>query len=594
MYWNWIYQENPITGQTLVGFENTEDCTGELDQIQRAANKWDLDGCNFKFPLIQLGDNSDFVGIDHSDGENQIGWVQTVPPGYDENFLAISSILRQPTTNRILEVDTIFNDLADWNTESVVPDTKYDVQSAMVHEFGHWAGLHHTGAGGKKVMQPTLDKGEKRRKLQNDDEDGLFAIYTHTGWAGDRLTSNEELSIDPVVTIGKDHKDSPKAKGNTIHVAWADRTSGNYDIYYRRHLTGGNPNVAWKSPVQLTSNSGVSRHPDIASDRIYEDPNTFKDYVYLVWNDNSEGNNEIYFVRSKNGGDTWKTIRKLSDNIGDSISPAITVSGDHIIHVVWADNTPGINGGNVYNYEIFYTKSTDKGKNWSPEERLTETSSFGNMFALSKNPDIAADTNNHVHIVWRDNRYWEINNIEIFYKRSQEGPIPWTADKKITNSEHYSVAGGCFEPSIIVTDKDDYLHVVYTYEMPNTWNGDIWYLRSLDEGDTWGGDLNLSENEGYSKTSDINYGYIHYATDAKIYALSVVWQDDSPGEEEIYHSWSKTTGAEWEKSQLTSNNQDCYGVSVSVYQFNIHIVWSQILSPDSDHEIMYLRNMARF
>ena len=80
MYWNWIYQENPITGQTLVGFENTEDCTGELDQIQRAANKWDLDGCNFKFPPIQLGDNSDFVGIDHSDGENQIGWVQTVPP----------------------------------------------------------------------------------------------------------------------------------------------------------------------------------------------------------------------------------------------------------------------------------------------------------------------------------------------------------------------------------------------------------------------------------------------------------------------------------------------------------------------------------
>ena len=143
-----------------------------------------------------------------------------------------------------------------------------------------------------------------------------------------RLTWNSGASMYPGVA-----SDS----GNDIHVVWTDQTPGNYEVFYKKSTNGG---ANWPLTKRLTWNSGASGAPSVATDA--------GDNIYLVWNDDTLGNYEIFFKRSTNGGSAWAT-KRLTWNGGDSKVPDIATYSTGQIHIVWADSSPG-------NQEIYYRK----------------------------------------------------------------------------------------------------------------------------------------------------------------------------------------------------------------------------------------------
>ena len=142
---------------------------------------------------------------------------------------------------------------------------------------------------------------------------------------------------------------------------------------------------------RLTWNSGYSTNPAIISDSY--------NHIHVVWQDNSPGNDEIFYKKSTDSGANW-TQKRLTWNSGYSCSSAIASDSNSHIHVVWEDSSPG-------NGEIFYKQSTDGGASW-PQTRLTWNS--GN----SSRPSITVDSNNYIHVVWCD---MTPGNGEIFYKK---------------------------------------------------------------------------------------------------------------------------------------------------------------------------------
>src|SRR4030043_1661045 len=128
---------------------------------------------------------------------------------------------------------------------------------------------------------------------------------------------------------------------------------------------------SWTGNKRLTNNAGSSSYPAIAVDG---------SNIYVVWEDNTPGNLEIYFKKSDEGGATWTTNKRLTNNAGYSYVPAIAVDGSNIC-VVWEDYTPG-------NYEIYFKKSDDGGATWATKKRLT------NNAGDSQYPAIAADGSN--------------------------------------------------------------------------------------------------------------------------------------------------------------------------------------------------------
>ncbi len=75
------------------------------------------------------------------------------------------------------------------------------------------------------------------------------------------------------------------------------------------------------------------------------------DNSYIVWQDNIDGNQEIFYTKSNTNGTSINKPINVSNNIGISECPSITVSTSGI-HMIWEDDTTG-------NHEVLY-KRLDK------------------------------------------------------------------------------------------------------------------------------------------------------------------------------------------------------------------------------------------
>ena len=60
--------------------------------------------------------------------------------------------------------------------------------------------------------------------------------------------------------------------------------------------------------------------------------------VYVVWNDDTFGNFDIFLAKSTDGGETFSTPENISNNEGFSEFPQFAVNGNNV-YVLWIDGT---------------------------------------------------------------------------------------------------------------------------------------------------------------------------------------------------------------------------------------------------------------
>ena len=116
--------------------------------------------------------------------------------------------------------------------------------------------------------------------------------------------------------------------GPNVYAVWQDDSLGNNEIFFRVSSNGG---LAFSNAINLSNNSATSQKPQISSSG---------NNVYVVWEDNTLGNTDILFTASNNSGTTFGSSINLSNNSGTSSSPQIFSSGNNV-YVVWEDNTLG-------------------------------------------------------------------------------------------------------------------------------------------------------------------------------------------------------------------------------------------------------------
>jgi hypothetical protein len=126
-----------------------------------------------------------------------------------------------------------------------------------------------------------------------------------------------------------------------VNVVWQDRRDGNFEIYQKSSQDAG---VSWGADMRLTNNTSISHNPSVV---VYAAAPVIA--VHVVWNDDRDGNDEIYYKNSINGGNTWSSDTRLTNSTGDSYSSSVAVSGT-VVHVVWNDNRDG-------NFEIYYKRN---------------------------------------------------------------------------------------------------------------------------------------------------------------------------------------------------------------------------------------------
>jgi hypothetical protein len=304
----------------------------------------------------------------------------------------------------------------------------------------------------------------------------------------------------------------------------------------------------WTATKRVTWNSFDSYDPAIVVNS--------HNHLHVVWEDWSPGTVEIFYKRSTDGGTTWIT-RRLTWSPVYSVSAAIAVDSSNNIHVVWYRSSAG-------NDEIYYKKSTDGGLSWTSGKRLTWNS--GN----SRNPAIAVDSSNNIHVVWFDNAS---GNYEIYYKRSTDGGTTWMLKRMTWNS-------GDSEDATIAIDSSDNIHVVWFDNIPG--NNEIYYKVSTNGGLTWSGARRITWNLGDSRNPAI-------ALDSSN-NIHVTWHDGTPSNYEIYYRKSTNGGVSWGSAKrLTWNSGASYDPAIAMDSDNhIHVIWYDNTS--GNEEIFYLKS----
>src|SRR5687768_1486899 len=246
------------------------------------------------------------------------------------------------------------------------------------------------------------------------------------------ISDNSGISELPQVT----------AEGNNVYVVWQDNSSGNYDVYFAHSPDNGKN---FKSIINLSKNNGTSELPQVTAEG---------NNVYVVWQDNSSGNYDVYFKPSSSDGTKFKSTRNLSKNNGTSQHPKIASHND-VFYVVWMDDSNGKQNIFSKNGRI---------------ENLSNSIEFGSLRKIrgigdASKPEIFAGEN-FVHTIWASSS--EINSVINIY------PVSFFDDSK----DAVKLTKSALKGNILDLRISGYsINAYCVWENKDVLNGDIFFKR---------------------------------------------------------------------------------------------------------------------
>lgn len=197
-------------------------------------------------------------------------------------------------------------------------------------------------------------------------------------------SSNRGASFSPNTQITNHSLSAMKSEpsiaidpNGTIYLAWWDNTG----LYIQKSSDG----IAFSEAAEVST--GVNGTFKIAPSVGAPAPGT----VHVAYSSPDGLEGRIFLATSIDGGDTFTSVR--ADDATDSFrtSPDLAVGGDGSIHVVWQDERNG-------DSDVYFSRSVDGGQTFSPDVRVNDDGGTANQDA----PSIAVGAGGNIYAVWRD------------------------------------------------------------------------------------------------------------------------------------------------------------------------------------------------
>ena len=437
-------------------------------------------------------------------------------------------------------------------------------------------------------------------------EDGIFAAWVKdlgsevleaSYSTNDGATWSSPSEIEP----GSSHYliydyDFVIENDGTVHLVWSsikDSSEIAYDVFYQKSDDFG---VTWDDEIQISeeeSDTSIGARISFAGNN-----------VYIVWEQYDSDNSiySTYFAKSSDGGESFGTPETLSSTNSVSVI-AISSEGTNVV-VGWVESNN--NGESL----IKARNSANSGSSFSTENIVGSadgsTSSFlevandgGNNFYLSwmrfgneqprkiecaRSPNSGASWNSPVNVDGIDNEnenefraspvieandervivVWSETNSasgastdqDIVYSISNNDGTSWS-DFVDVSEYYYEADSG--SPSI--ASSGDYLYLVYTdngdLDQENNPNGndaasrdgDVYFTRSDDEGESWDSVTVLSTIEDGETDLDYTSTTLQYRADVAAIGTNVhvTWSEYNgyEGVYSVYYTKSENRGLSW-------------------------------------------------
>jgi hypothetical protein len=299
--------------------------------------------------------------------------------------------------------------------------------------------------------------------------------------------------------------------GNNVYVVWKDNVNGIEDVFFSKSSDNG---FNFTTPINLSNTTSSSFEPKVYS---------IANYVYVFWTENvKSSNNEIFFTRSTDNGASFnKPVNLSNTEKGMSGIEEVAISGSNV-YIAFRDSVTG-------DPEIFFTRSTDNGASFNKPVNIS------NNDGLSGLPKVSA-SGNTVNIVWEDTT---TGNDEILLSTSTDNGASFNKPVNISNNTGYSS-----NPKIATSANNVYV----TWQDRTKEGTDIFYSRSTDKGINFAPAIDLTKLYLTSKYQRaLPYSLLGPSSEPSIIATGsnvfISWQDNNPGNDEILLATSTDNGA---------------------------------------------------
>jgi hypothetical protein len=204
------------------------------------------------------------------------------------------------------------------------------------------------------------------------------------------------------VALHNDNKWAPTlaALRDTVYAAWVDFRNYNWDVFLARSDDGG---ATWGANVRVDDFPDLERlneRPVIGLDR--------RGPAHVLWTDlrAREPDTNVFHACSDDRGASFTPSRQLDDSkVGfdpdtdtptNQWHPALAVDGRRLF-VAWQDNRLG-------NNDVFFTTSTDGGATFARSERVDDTGAGGSEQTRPSLAVTGHGAKRRCYVVWEDDR----------------------------------------------------------------------------------------------------------------------------------------------------------------------------------------------
>ncbi len=249
--------------------------------------------------------------------------------------------------------------------------------------------------------------------------------------------------------------------------------------------------------------------------------------LYAVWEDSRDGEEEIYFARSTDGGATWSTNLNISQGVDNAIGlddPAVAADSTGWVYVVWGNPYPP----DPAEYAVYMVRSDDHGQTFETPWMLGYHDAEWYTFV----PQVAAEpTGGYVYVVI--NAPWTSDTYNIYVRRSADHGENWPEGWRAINDVNGAGVGeqSFFGPQMDIVANGSIVCVAW--EDGRNGGMRIYGDCSTDHGANWGADFAISPSG-----TEAAHPHLALAPDGALYAAYQVG-------DAIYLRRSTNNGTSW-------------------------------------------------